>query len=78
MLAMDREVHQAERNAEDATRAVMRNVEFSTQVDVVFKKTNTPMYVGFNMIRNKHGENLTQKYIQRDVCEGTCRVPAPA
>ena len=43
--------------------AIMRNVEFSTQVDVVFKKTNTPIYGGFNMIRNKHGENLTQKYI---------------
>lgn len=43
--------------------AIMRNVEFSTQVDVVFKKTNTPIYGGFNMICNKHGENLTQKYI---------------
>lgn len=43
--------------------AVMRNVEFSTQVDVVFKKTNTPIYGGFNMICNRHGENLTQKYI---------------
>ena len=43
--------------------AVMRNVEFSTQVDVVFKKTNTPIYGGFNMICNKHGENLTKKYI---------------
>ena len=27
--------------------ALMRNVEFSTQVDVVFKKTNTPIYGGF-------------------------------
>ena len=43
--------------------AVMRNVEFSAQVDVVFKKTNTPIYGGFNMICNKHGENLTKKYI---------------
>ena len=43
--------------------ALMRNVEFSTQVDVVFKKTNTPIYGGFNMICNKNGENLTQKYI---------------
>lgn len=43
--------------------ALMRNVEFSTQVDVVFKKTNTPIYGGFNMICNKHGENITQKYI---------------
>ena len=43
--------------------AVMRNVEFSTQVDVVFKKTNTPIYGGSNMICNKNGENLTQKYI---------------
>ena len=41
--------------------ALMRNVEFSTQVDVVFKKTNTPIYGGFNMICNKNGENLTDK-----------------
>lgn len=43
--------------------ALMRNVEFSTQTDVVFKKTNTPIYGGFNMICNKNGENLTKKYI---------------
>lgn len=43
--------------------AVMRNVEFSTQVDVVFKKTNTPIYGGFNMIQNKNGLNLTDHYI---------------
>ncbi len=43
--------------------AVMRNVEFSTQVDVVFKKTNTPIYGGFNLICNQQGENITDKYI---------------
>lgn len=43
--------------------AVMSNVEFSTQVDVVFKKTNTPIYGGFNMIQNKNGLNLTDHYI---------------
>lgn len=43
--------------------AVMRNVEFSTQVDVVFKKTNTPIYGGFNMICNKDGMNITDHYI---------------
>lgn len=43
--------------------AVMANVEFSTQVDVVFKKTNTPIYGGFNMICNKNGMNLTDHYI---------------
>ncbi len=43
--------------------AVMRNVEFSTQVDVVFKKTNTPIYGGFNMICNKNGMNITDHYI---------------
>lgn len=43
--------------------AVMRNVEFSTQVDVVFKKTNTPIYGGFNMICNKDGMNITDQYI---------------
>lgn len=43
--------------------AIMGNVEFSTQVDVVFKKTNTPIYGGFNMICNKDGLNLTDHYI---------------
>lgn len=43
--------------------AVMRNVEFSTQVDVVFKKTNTPIYGGFNIIYNQKNENITDKYI---------------
>jgi succinate dehydrogenase/fumarate reductase flavoprotein subunit len=43
--------------------AIMRNVEFSTQVDVVFKKTNTPIYGGFNMICNKDGMNITDHYI---------------
>lgn len=42
--------------------AVMRNVEFSTQTDIVFKKTNTPIYGGFNLIYNKNGENLAKKY----------------
>ncbi len=42
---------------------VMANVEFSAQVDVVFKKTNTPIYGGFNMIQNKNGRNLTEHYI---------------
>lgn len=42
--------------------AVMRNVEFSTQTDIVFKKTNTPIYGGFNLIHNRHGENISQKY----------------
>lgn len=43
--------------------AVMRNVEFSTQVDVVFKKTNTPIYGGFNLICNRDGMNITDHYI---------------
>lgn len=43
--------------------AVMRNVEFSTQVDIVFKKNNTPIYGGFNLIHNKYGENISQKYV---------------
>lgn len=42
--------------------AVMRNVEFSTQTDIVFKKNNTPIYGAFNLIRNKYGENVTKKY----------------
>lgn len=42
--------------------AVMRNVEFSTQTDIVFKKNNTPIYGGFNIIKNKNGENIKDKY----------------
>ena len=42
--------------------AVMRNVEFSTQTDIVFKKNNTPIYGGFNLIHNRLGENVTKKY----------------
>lgn len=42
--------------------AVMANTEFSTQTDVVFKKTNTPIYGGFNLVYNQKGENVTRKY----------------
>ena len=42
--------------------AVMRNVEFSTQTDIVFKKNNTPIYGGFNIIKNSKGENIKDKY----------------
>ena len=46
--------------------AVMRNVEFSTQTDIVYKSTNTPIYGCFNLIVNKHGENLKDKYCGPD------------
>lgn len=49
--------------------AVMRNVEFSTQTDMVFKKTNTPIYGGFNLIHNKHGENISKKYCGEQLLE---------
>lgn len=49
--------------------AVMRNVEFSTQVDMVFKKTNTPIYGGFNLIHNRHGENISRKYCKETQLE---------
>ncbi len=49
--------------------AVMRNVEFSTQTDMVFKANNTPIYGGFNLIHNKHGENISQKYCGKPVLE---------
>ena len=42
--------------------AVMSNPEFSTQTDVVFKKTNTPIYGAFNLVYNQKGENVTKKY----------------
>lgn len=51
--------------------AIMRNVEFSTQVDVVFKKNNTPIYGGFNLICNSKGENITEKYIGQKQWEVT-------
>lgn len=49
--------------------AVMRNVEFSTQTDMVFKKTNTPIYGGFNLIYNKHGESVSEKYCGKQLLE---------
>lgn len=49
--------------------AVMRNVEFSTQTDMVFKKTNTPIYGGFNLIHNKYGENISKKYCGEKLLE---------
>lgn len=48
---------------------LMRNVEFSTQTDMVFKKTNTPIYGGFNLIHNKHGENISKKYCGKQLLE---------
>lgn len=42
--------------------AIMANTEFSTQTDVVFKKTNTPIYGGFNLVYNQKGENVKKKY----------------
>ncbi len=47
--------------------ALMRNVEFSTQTDVVFKKNNTPIYGGFNIIYNRNGENIKEKYCGKGV-----------
>lgn len=49
--------------------AVMRNVEFSTQTDMVFKKTNTPIYGGFNLIYNKLGESVSEKYCGKQLLE---------
>lgn len=49
--------------------AVMRNVEFSTQVDMVFKKTNTPIYGGFNLVHNGRGENISRKYCKETQLE---------
>lgn len=49
--------------------SVMRNVEFSTQTDMVFKNTNTPIYGGFNLIHNKYGENISKKYCGKQLLE---------
>ncbi len=42
--------------------AYMRNAEFSTQIEIVFKGTNVPVYGGFNLIHNQLGENISMKY----------------
>lgn len=42
--------------------AVMRNVEFSTQTDIVYKINNTPIYGGFNILRNGKDEDISHKY----------------
>lgn len=41
---------------------LIRNIEFSTQIEIVFKGTNVPVYGGYNMIENRLGENISQKY----------------
>lgn len=42
--------------------ALIRNIEFSTQIEIVFKGTNVPVYGGYNLIFNNNGENISKKY----------------
>ncbi len=42
--------------------AHIRNIEFSTQIEIVFKGTNVPVYGGYNLIFNQEGENISKKY----------------
>lgn len=42
--------------------ALVRNIEFSTQIEIVFKGTNVPVYGGYNMISNKDGVNISKIY----------------
>ena len=49
--------------------AVMRNVEFANQTDIVYTKSNTPIYGGFNLIHNRHGENISKKYCPQTLFE---------
>ena len=42
--------------------AHIRNIEFSTQIEIVFKGTNVPVYGGYNLIFNQLGENISMKY----------------
>lgn len=41
---------------------LIRNIEFSTQIEIVFKGTNVPVYGGYNLIFNQNGENISKKY----------------
>lgn len=42
--------------------AQMRNAEFCSQSDVVYKANNHPVYGAFNLVHNKNGENISNKY----------------
>lgn len=42
--------------------ARIRNCEFSTQIEIVFKGTNVPVYGGYNLIFNQKGENISKIY----------------
>ena len=42
--------------------AQMRNAEFSTELDVVSKAVYTPIYGACNIIYNRLGENISEKY----------------
>lgn len=42
--------------------ALVRNIEFSTQIEIVFKGTNVPVYGGYNLIFNQNGENISKIY----------------
>ena len=42
--------------------AHIRNIEFSTQIEIVFKGTNVPVYGGYNLIFNQEGTNISKIY----------------
>lgn len=47
--------------------AQMRNAEFSTETDIVSRAVYTPIYGSVNIIHNKNGENISNKYAPNSV-----------
>jgi succinate dehydrogenase/fumarate reductase flavoprotein subunit len=50
--------------------AVLRNVEFSTQNDIIFVQNGLPIYGAYNLIHNSKGENISKKYNPHEIMEG--------
>lgn len=52
--------------------SVLRNVEFSTQNDIIFTQNGLPIYGAYNLVTNSKGENISHKYNPEDGMEGVC------
>ena len=50
--------------------AVLRNLEFSLQPDIIFTQNGLPVYGAYNLIHNNKGENISKKYNPIDDIEG--------
>ena len=47
--------------------AHMRNAEFTTETDIVSRAVYTPIYGSLNIIHNKNGENISNKYAPNSI-----------